>query len=150
MYEMLEHLQSDDDNSKFLFNNVKNVTRMYQEQQKQRIDVVEDEETKEKPEDQQTTGEEDQKKVKISNGFKNMIAKIIKEMLVSMSHKIQLYLEGQPNHQIKLADIKKIIKISSSLDSVDELRKQYEEFDRNVDERIKEIEQLKVLQKEKS
>lgn len=79
-----------------------------------------------------------------------MIAKIIKEMLVSLSHKIQLYLEGQPNHQIKLGDIKKIVKVASSLDSVDELKKQFDEFDRSVEDRIKEIEQLKVLQKEKT
>ena len=31
IYQMLEHLQSDDEHSKFLFNNVKNVTRTYQE-----------------------------------------------------------------------------------------------------------------------
>jgi len=87
---MLEHLQSDDEHSKFLFNNVKNVTRTYQEQQRKTSD--------------DTTGEtaEESKKVKISNGFKNMISKILREMLMGLSFKIQLYLESQSNHQIKL------------------------------------------------
>ena len=52
-----------------------------------------------------------------------MIAKIIKEMLTNLSYKIQIYLDGQPNHQVKLTDIQKIIKIASSIDSIDEMKK---------------------------
>ena len=121
---MLDHLQSDDEYAKFLFNNVKNVTRVYQEKKL----VLQSQSG--------VTTEEEEKKVKISNGFKNMIAKIIREMLIVLSYKIQVYLEGMNNHQIKLCDIKKIIKLWAGLDSVEELKSQFDSFDESVASKI--------------
>ena len=89
LYEVLTFLQAEDESSKFLFNSVKNVTKQLQTS-KLSGDVV--------------------SKLKISNGFKNLVSKVMREVLTVLAYKIEVYLEGNANHQIKLDDIKKIIK----------------------------------------
>ena len=50
-----------------------------------------------------------------------MVSKIIRQFLKSLQFKVDVYLGGQSN-QVKLADIKKIVQTSVSLDSLDELK----------------------------
>jgi len=77
--------------------------------------------------------------VKVSNGFKNMIAKIVREFLIALSAKIQVYLDGSPNHQIKYNDIRKIVRLWASLDSHDTLKSQLDAFEATVSKKIQEI-----------
>lgn len=81
VYEVLTFLQAEDDQSKFLFNSVKNVTKSMQG-------------TKQ--------SEEVQTKLKISNGFKNLVSKVIRQTLTVLAYKLEVYLAGNGNHQIKL------------------------------------------------
>ncbi len=82
VYEVLSFLQNEDESSKFLFNSVKNVTKALPK---------------------------DGEKLKISNGFKNMVAKIVRQTLVALAYKLEVYLEHSHNHQIKLEDIRMIV-----------------------------------------
>lgn len=88
-------LQNDDESSKFLFNSVKTVTKQLQK---------------------------DGEKLKISNGFKNMVAKIVRQVLMAMVYKIEVYLDKQQNRQIKLDDVQKIVKLWVSFDNVEVLK----------------------------
>lgn len=125
IYSILEHLQSEDDASKLLFNNVKNVTKSYQDSRE--------------PEGQS---------VKIANGFKNMVSKIIREFLQSLQYKVDVYLAGASN-QVKYTDIRKIIRIASSLDSIEELKSQFDTFEQSVKHRVEEIETQRLASKSK-
>ena len=58
-----------------------------------------------------------------------MISKIIRQTLLALTHKVELYLENSPTVNIKLNDIKKIIKLWINFDDLDELKLQLEEFD---------------------
>ena len=71
-------------------------------------------------------------------------------MLVTLSYKIQVYLAGSTNRQIKLHDIRKIVQLWASLDSLPELQHQFDEFDKSVNEKIAEIEQFKLTSKSKT
>jgi len=66
-------LQAEDDQSKFLFNSVKIVTK-------------------------QTKGDDDAVKSKISNGFKNLVSKVIRQVLMTLASKIEIYLTNCANH----------------------------------------------------
>jgi uncharacterized radical SAM superfamily protein len=66
-------LQAEDDQSKFLFNSVKIVTK-------------------------QTKGDDDAVKAKISNGFKNLVSKVIRQVLMTLASKIEIYLTNCANH----------------------------------------------------
>ena len=67
-----------------------------------------------------------------------------------LSHKVQVYLEGSGNHQIKLPDIKKIVQLWVSMDNVAEQKRQFQEFDALVASRIAEIEAVKLASKTES
>lgn len=82
-------------------------------------------------------------KLKISNGFKNLISKVIRQTLIVLAYKVESYLEGNANHQIRLEDIKKIIRLWASFYEIDELKRQLDEFDATVDQRIQEINSVK-------
>jgi hypothetical protein len=77
VYEVLTFLQAEDDQSKFLFNSVKNVTKSMQG-------------TK--------SSDEVQTKLKISNGFKNLVSKVIRQTLTVLAYKLEVYLAGNGNH----------------------------------------------------
>ena len=76
IHSILSHIQSEDEDSKLLFNNVKNATKDYQDKH---------------------TESETTPKIKISNGFKNMVSKIIRQFLKSLQHKVDVYLGGATN-----------------------------------------------------
>lgn len=117
IYTLLDVLQQESVYSRFLFNTVKTVSRVFHC--------------------------EDNNSIKVSNGFKNMIAKIVREFLLAFSSKIQVYLDDQPNHQLKMSDVKKIVRLWASLDSTETLKQQLDDFDKKVDAKIAEIAQLK-------
>ena len=73
-----------------------------------------------------------------------MVSKIIKEFLVSLQFKLDIYLQGSQN-QVKLSDIKKVVRISSSLDSLEELRSQFDAFDLAYQGRVTEIEAARAV-----
>lgn len=123
---VLDHIQADDEDSKLLFNNVKNATKNYQD--------------KHKSADPSAT------RIKISNGFKSMVSKIIRQFLKSLQFKIDTYLSGKCN-RVEHSDIKKIIRLSANLDSLDDLRAQFEEFDESVKTRVTEMESARQLSK---
>ena len=87
---------------------------------------------------QDSRGHEGQS-VKIANGFKNMISKIVREFLSSLQYKIDVYLGGASN-QVKYADMRKVIRIAASLDSVEELNAQFDTFEEYVKQRVDDIE----------
>lgn len=58
---------------------------------------------------------------------------------MSLADKIDIYLSTYNHNQIKLKDIKAIIKISSSLSDRSEFVKQMEEFEHSVDQKLEQI-----------
>ena len=62
---------------------------------------------------------------------------------MTLSYKIEVYLEGTNNHQIKLTDITKIIKLWATLDSLPELKQKFDDFHASVTAKITKIESLK-------
>lgn len=130
IYTMLNVLQQEDEYSKFLFNTVKNVSRVFH------------------CEGAKGAEEATSANVKVSNGFKNMIAKIVREFLLAFSAKIQVYLDDQVNHQLKLKDVKKIVRLWASLDSTETLKAQLDEFEKKVDTKLAEIVSAKQLKEE--
>jgi hypothetical protein len=70
IYHMLSELQADDEDSKLMFNCVKNVTKSFQDSQ------------------------DAKNKAKIANGFKCLISKVVREFVQMLSYKIQVYLSG--------------------------------------------------------
>jgi hypothetical protein len=119
-------LQADDEDSKLMFNSVKNVTKSFQDSQ------VSD------------------NKAKISNGFKCLISKIIREFVQMLSYKIQVYLSDDTSNQIRLSDIKKIVRMCATLDCVDEFKTQMDAFDASVHKRIEDIESARQVTRSKS
>lgn len=126
VYEVLTFLQAEDEQSKFLFNSVKNVTKTMQVSKQ---------------------SEELANKLKISNGFKNLVSKVIRQTLTVLAYKVEVYLAGNVNHQIKLSDIKKIVKIWITFDDVDDLKQQFAQFEASVDQRIADIQSAKSEKK---
>ena len=57
-----------------------------------------------------------------------MVSKIIRQFLRSLQFKVDVYLGGTSN-QVKLTDIKKVVQLSVSLDSLDDLKQSFEQFD---------------------
>jgi hypothetical protein len=82
-------------------------------------------------------------KLKISNGFKNLVSKVMKEVLTILAYKIEVYLDGNNNHQIKLDDIKKIIKGWVTYDNITCLKEQLSAFDNSVESKVAEIKAVK-------
>lgn len=111
-------LQAEDEQSKFLFNSVKIVTK-------------------------QAKTDDDAVKSKISNGFKNLISKVIRQVLVRFASKLEIYLHNSSNHQIKLDDVKKIVKLWINFDDAVSLKEQFDKFDDTVDVRLAEIKAAK-------
>ena len=101
IHSALFHLQNDDAQSKLMFNSVKTATRTFQESRS-------------------APGSE--QKVKISNGFKCLVSKVVLEFLNMLSYKIEVFLSETNSNQIKLADIRKIVRMTASLDSVEDLK----------------------------
>jgi len=124
MYTLLDHLQAEDSNSKLMFNSVKNATKTFQE-----------------------TSET---KAKISNGFKCLVSKVVLQFLSMLSYKIEVFLSESNSKQIRLADIRKIILMTSSLESVEDLRIQLNDFNDSVQKRISEIEHARTQARIKS
>ncbi len=127
VYSVLAHVQNDDAQSKLMFNSVKNATRAFQ-------DAKADAEHK----------------VKISNGFKCLVSKVVLEFLNMLTYKIEVFLAESNSNQIKLADIRKIVRMTASLDSVDDLRQQLAAFDAAVQSKIQEIEDCRKNTRAKS
>ena len=85
------------------------------------------------------TSDESANKLKISNGFKNLVSKVIRQTLTVLAYKLEVYLEGNANHQIKLEDIKKVVKLWVTFDDIAELKTQLADFDNLVAMRIADI-----------
>ena len=120
--DVINFLQAEDEQSKFLFNSVKNVTKQLQ---------------------QSRAGEDGQTKLKFSNGFKNLVSKVIRQTLTVLAFKLETYLQGSTNHQIKLDDIKKVVSLWISFDDVNELKTQLNAFNDSVAARLVEIQSAK-------
>lgn len=91
--------------------------------------------------------EEASSKLKISNGFKNLVSKVIRQTLTVLAYKLEVYLDGNANHQIKLEDIKKVVKLWVTFDDVSDLKNQLAEFDELVNTRIADIQSAKLDKK---
>ncbi len=63
--------------------------------------------------------------MKISNGFKCLVSKVVLEFLNMLTYKIEVFLSESNSNQIKLADIRKIVRMTASLDSVEDLKAQF-------------------------
>lgn len=118
VYNSHNGLQAEDEQSKFLFNSVKIVTK-------------------------QSKSDDDTVKSKISNGFKNLVSKVLRQVLMAFATKIEIYLHNSSNHQIKLEDVKKIVKLWINFDDAASLKEQFDKFDENVDVRLTEIKAAK-------
>jgi len=97
VYNSHNGLQAEDEQSKFLFNSVKIVTK-------------------------QSKSDDDTVKSKISNGFKNLVSKVLRQVLMAFATKIEIYLHNSSNHQIKLEDVKKIVKLWINFDDAASLK----------------------------
>lgn len=120
--DVINFLQAEDEQSKFLFNSVKNVTKQLQ---------------------QSRATEDPQSKLKFSNGFKNLVSKVIRQTLTVLAFKLETYLQGSTNHQIKLDDIKKVVSLWITFDDVTELKAQLNAFNDSVTTRLVEIQAAK-------
>lgn len=50
-------------------------------------------------------------KLKIANGYKHLISRILREFLISLARKIEVYLQGTHIKTLRMEDISKIVKI---------------------------------------
>ena len=86
LYDTIHHIQRIDDNTRHMYNVVKNVCKSYN-----------------------AMNENSQCKLKLSNNFKHFIARVVCEFLELLGDKINIYLQNTKCKSIKLDDISKII-----------------------------------------
>lgn len=72
-----------------------------------------------------------------------MVSKVIRQVLMAFATKVEIYLQNSSNHQIKLDDVKKIVKLWVNFDDAASLKEQFAKFDENVNVRLTEIKAAK-------
>jgi histone H3/H4 len=82
IYELIKSLQSEDEDSKLLYSNIKMIKK--------------------------------DSNVKICDGFKHVISKVLKEVITYITHKCDIYTAHRPNRTLKSHDVECILRMLTS------------------------------------
>ena len=87
---------------------------------------------------------EDKKfKLKIANGYKHLISRILREFLVNLAKKIEVYLQGTHIKTLRLEDLSKITRIWVNHEEAANIDRQLTSFESTVKSDMDSIEKNK-------